>query len=86
MFYKIIENYIKNMTKENIVSFSLKNNIYLNNQEIDYIYKTIREKYNLLLSDDFKIVFDDAQNYISSNNLKKIYNLFIDYRNKYFFN
>ena len=83
MFYKLIINYINKLTKEDIIIFSNKNNINLNNNELDYIYNKIKKDYLILLSDNYEIAFNDAKKFINENNLKKIYNLFIDYRNKY---
>ena len=83
MIFKIIENYINNLTKSDIISFSNKNNINLNNQELDYIYNIVKKDYKILLSDNYDIIFKNANNVIRDDNLKKIYNLFLDYRFKY---
>ena len=83
MFYKIIENYINKLSKNDIILFANKNNIKLNNIELDYIYNTLKNDYKTLLSDNYQVIFNKASNVISENNLKKIYNLFLDYRNKY---
>ena len=45
MYLKLIENYIKNLTLNDITIFALKNNIELNNQELDFIYKTLKNDY-----------------------------------------
>ena len=87
MYLKIIENYIKKISKDDIILFAFKNDIILKPNEVDYLYKTIKNDYKILLSNNYQEVFDKAINYIDKNNLKKIYNLFLDYRAKYnFFN
>ena len=83
MFLKILENYLKRLSKDDILSFATKNNIILNNKELDYIFNTIKNDYKILLSNNYDVVFQNANNYIREDNLKKIYNLFLDYRNKY---
>ena len=83
MFKKIIINYINNLTIKNILDFSLKNNINLSTNELNYIYKIIKNDYEILLSDNYKDIFEKSINYIKEDNLKKIYNLYLDYRNKY---
>ena len=83
MFLKILENYLKKLSKDDILSFANKNNIMLNNKELDYIFNTIKNDYKILLSNNYDVVFQNANNYIREDNLKKIYNLFLDYRNKY---
>ena len=83
MFYNIIENYLKNMTKNDVFLFASKNDINLNNLELDYIYNIIKNDYKELLSSNYNIIFENAKSVIRSDNLKKIYNLYIDYRSKY---
>jgi len=51
MFYNLIINYIKNLNKNDILNFGLKNNINLNDKEIDYIYNIIKNNYLDLLSE-----------------------------------
>ncbi len=83
MYLKLIENYIKNLTLNDITIFALKNNIELNNQELDFIYKTLKNDYQLLLSEDYLKVFSNGKNYLSPTNYEKILNLYLEYRLKY---
>ena len=83
MFLKLIENYINKLTKNDLILFVNNNNIILNNIELDYIYNVVKKNYTKLLSDDYEKVFENAKSYINKDSLKKIYNLFIDYRLKY---
>ena len=83
MYLKLIENYIKNLTLNDITIFALKNNIELNNQELDFIYKTLKSDYQVLLSEDYLKVFSNGKNYLSPTNYEKILNLYLEYRLKY---
>ena len=83
MFLSILENYINKLTINDIILFSNRNNIPLSSKEISYIYNTIKHDYKTLLSDNYDEVFLKSQNYIGEEKLKKIYNLFLDYRSKY---
>ena len=83
MFNKIIENYINKLSKNDILIFGRNNNIELSNYELNYIFNEVKNNYKILLSNDFNKVFLKAEKHIESNKLKKIYNLFLDYRNKY---
>lgn len=83
MYNKIIENYISKLTKDEVILYAFKNDIILNPNEADYLFNIIKNKYQILLSDNYEIIFKEANNYISKNNLKKLYNLFLDYRAKY---
>ena len=83
MYNKIIENYISKLTKDEVILYAFKNDIILNPNEANYLFNIIKNKYQILLSDNYEIIFKEANNYISKNNLKKLYNLFLDYRAKY---
>lgn len=85
MYLKIIENYINKLSKDDIILFAFKNNIILKPNESDYLYNVIKNDYKILLGNNYNYVFNNAKNYIDSNKLKKIYNLFLDYREKYKF-
>ena len=83
MFYKMLENYIKNLTKDEVVFWGFKNDIILKPEEADYIYKIIKTDYQKLLGNNYLEVFENAKERINEKSLKKIYNLFLDYREKY---
>ncbi len=83
MYELIIENYLNNLTKNDIVFFALKNNINLNNQELDYVFKTIKKDYKLLLGNNYNQVFLNAKDYLSKDNYEKILSLYLKYREKY---
>ena len=44
MYEMIIKNYINNLTKNDITYFALKNDISLTDQELDFVYKTIKKQ------------------------------------------
>ena len=83
MYLKIIENYINKLNKDDIIIFAFKNDIILKPNELDYLYKIIKKDYKILLSNNYQEIFNKSKDYINENNLKKIYNLFLDYREKY---
>lgn len=83
MYELIIQNYINNLSRNDIIYFASKNNITLNDLETDYVYKTIKTKYKILLSDDYESIFQEAKSHLNKENYEKICNLFTDYRNKY---
>ena len=83
MYELIIQNYLKNLTKNDLTYYALKNNINLNDQELDYIFATIKNDYKILLSNDYETVFKDVKDHLSNDNYNKVYNLFINFRKKY---
>lgn len=81
--YKLIENYIINMTKEDINNFAIKNDIILNNIELDFIYKYIKNNYQYLLNDPDSFNIDSYEKYFQKDNFIKIKKVFIEYFSKY---
>lgn len=78
--YKLIEHYINKLTKEDIIDFSIKNDIILNNDELIYLYKIIKEKYKILLNGDTSI-FNEIKDNININAYNKIIELYNKYKN-----
>ena len=68
----LIEPYIKNISKEDITSFALKNNIRLNNNELDFIYNFIKTKYKDILSNPNNFNLVKYKSNFSNENFIKI--------------
>ena len=79
----IISNYISKLDKNNITYFALKNDIRLNDNELDYVYKTIKNDYKILLSNNYESVFNESRNKLISENYDKLYKLYLVYRKMY---
>ena len=62
---------------------ALKNDIHLSDNELDYLYLTLKKEYKILLSDDYQVVFDKAKSNLSDVNLQKLLNLYLVYRKMY---
>jgi len=85
MYQSIIKNYIKKISIEDIKDFSLKNNIFLSENELSTIYELIKNEniVNLLLEGNEEKVFKQYENKFKKENLNKIKNLFYTYKNKF---
>lgn len=83
MYELIFQNYLNNLTKNDILTFGIQNNIKLNSNELEYIYKTLKNNYKFLLGNDYEIVFKEAKNYLTKSNYDKIFSLYLSYREKY---
>lgn len=68
----LIEPYIKNISKEDITTFALKNNIRLNNNELDFMYNFIKTKYKDILSNPNNFNLVKYKNNFSNENFIKI--------------
>ena len=67
----MVEKYINNLNKNDINSFALKNNIHLNNNELDFIYNFIKTRYKDILNNpsNFDLV-RYKQNFSNENFIK----------------
>ena len=83
MINKLIENYIRNMNIEDVRKFANDNNIYLTSNEINIIYKTIKNDWHTLIYGDESIVFNKVKQELNNNTYKKAEELFFYFKNKY---
>lgn len=78
----LIKNYIEMLSIEKLNEFGIKNDIHLNNTELEYLLNLVKNNWEEILKDETK--FDeDLKNNINSNDLVKIKELFIYYKNRY---
>ncbi|MEG0617912.1 MAG: hypothetical protein RR557_01240 [Bacilli bacterium] len=77
----MILNYIKQIKEEDIVSFGLKNNVILDNKELNNIMKNIK-RVDILDLDDNEY-YELIKNNKNKENFNKVYNLFLEYKKKY---
>ena len=83
MYEFMINNYFENLDKNKITYLALKNNIHLSDNELDYLYLTLKKEYKTLLSDDYQVIFDKAKSNLSDVNLQKLLNHYLVYRKMY---
>lgn len=76
----MIEPYINNITKNDINNFALKNNINLNNNELDFIYNFIKIHYKEVLSNPNNFSLTRYKNNFSNENFVKINGLVNRYK------
>ena len=83
MYEFMINNYFENLDKNKITYLALKNDIHLSDNELDYLYLTLKKEYKTLLSDNCQVIFDKAKSNLSDVNLQKLLNLYLVYRKMY---
>ena len=76
----LVEPYINNLNKNDINEFALKNNIKLNNNELDFIYNFIKTKYKEVLENPNSFNFTKYRNNFSNENFIKINGLINRYK------
>ena len=77
----IVDIYMSNLRKEDIVNFALKKDIRLSSDELDFTYDFIKKHYKEVMNDKYKYNFEDYRNKFSSENFEKINNLIKEYIN-----
>ncbi len=81
--YNIIERYIKNLSKEQVNNFALKNNVNLSGLELDFLYVFIKKNYKEVLANPSILNLDRYKTKFSEENFVKIKKLFNEYLSKY---
>lgn len=76
----LIEPYINNIRKSDINNFALKNNINLNNNELDFIYNFIKTRYKEVLNNPNNFSLSRYKNNFSNENFVKINGLINRYK------
>lgn len=76
----LIEPYINNIKKSDINNFALKNNINLNNNELDFIYNFIKTRYKEVLNNPNNFSLSRYKNNFSNENFVKINGLINRYK------
>ena len=79
-----IKKYIKNISKNDIYNLALKQNIILNNNEIEKIYNYIQKNYkkyfnNILTKEQ---IITDSKTILTNNNYNKLLNIYSKYKDK----
>lgn len=78
----LIKNYVDKLTINDLSSFALKNDIHLNNTELEYLLELTKDNWEDMLVNEDKYL-DIVKNNINSNEFEKIKELFLYYKNKY---
>lgn len=78
----LVSEYVKRLTKEDIIKFAFKKSIVLKEKEIDIIFDTIKKHYKVLIYGNPKEIFDDLRNKIEPMTMNKIETLYLEFRKK----
>ncbi len=81
--FNIIERYMNKLTKDDINNFALKNNIVLNEEELEFTYVFVKKNWQTVIANPNALNFDRYQDKYSEENLIKIKKLFKEYSTRY---
>ena len=82
MYLKIIKKYINKLQKEDIVEFAKKKNLLLDQNELNLIYTTIKNRYKDILDDGIKVI-NEYKNKLKINTYNKLIEVYNDAKKYY---
>ena len=82
MNINIIETYINQIDKNDLKKFLIKQKIIVNNDEENYIFYLLKNKYKEILNEDVKVIYDIKKN-INIDAYNKLLELFNKYKGLY---
>lgn len=78
----LIRNYINLLTIEKLEEFGIKNDIHLNNSELEFLLNLVKEHYEDIMKDDSKYL-EELEKNINPNEFAKVKKLYLYYKNRY---
>ena len=82
MNINVIENYIKKIDINDMKDFLLKQEIIVNDLELNYLYKIMKTKYKDILDEDILLIYDIKKN-INEDAYLKLISIFNKYKKLY---
>lgn len=79
---KFLEKYISKISIYDINGFALRNDIKLSDDELEFLYITLKTRYKDLLYNE-TVVIKDIQKKLTKDNFNKVFNLYTYYKDKY---
>lgn len=83
MIEKLIIQYIDRMTTGDIDEFAKKNGIVLGNDELNLVYRHIKNDWRTIVYGNPKPILEELKNKVDSLTYQKIENLYVEFKNKY---
>ena len=78
----LIREYVNRLRKEDVNNYALKQNIVLDNSEIDFIYSYIKNNYRKILSRDISLSLEEVKPKLKDSNYNKLVILIYNNRDK----
>jgi len=79
----LIGQYVNKLTIDNINDFAVKNNIKLNEKELNTLLDVVKNHYRELLDGNDEKVKEYLKNNLTNENFEKVTNLYNKYKEKY---
>ena len=78
----LIKNYVDKLTTQNLKEFAVKNDINLNQNELEYLLNLVQNNFEDILVNEDKYL-NLVQNNINTEAFVKVKELFLYYKNRY---
>ncbi len=82
MYLDFIKNYVNKLKKEDISLYAFKNNIILDNNELNLIYNTIKERWDEIYSNGIEVI-REYKDKLKDSTYNKIVKLYEDIKRYY---
>lgn len=80
---QLIKNYINKLTINDTKALASKNNINLNDDELNFVHNQIKNNWYTLIYGDPTNLFNELKSKVSNTNYLKIKDLYTTYKQKY---
>lgn len=81
--FGIIDNYMKNITKEDVNKFAKSKNVFLDEEELTFTYEFVKRNYKEIIKNPSLFKIERYKNKYKGNNFEKIKKVYIEYFSKY---
>ncbi len=81
--FHIIERYMNLLTKEDVQKFAIKNNVNLNEEELEFTYIFVKKNWKNILGNPNAFQLNRYKDKFTEENFQKINRLINEYRIKY---
>lgn len=78
----LISEYVKRLTKEDIIKFSKSQGVILENRELDIIYEYIKKHYKTFIYGNPRPILDDIKTKVKPLTYNKIETLYKEFKDK----
>ena len=81
--YNLVKRYMDNLTKEQVMDFAQKNQVFLSPEELDFTYTFVKKNWEMIFRNHNLLKLERYKDKFSEENFIKIQKLFALYYQKY---
>ncbi len=82
MYDYIIEEYVKKITKKDVINFATKKKVNLTDEEADIIYEYLKKHWQTFYKGNPSKLLEELSHKISPHTFLKVKELYIEFKNK----